>query len=86
MHVWILTTSERDDEFCDHDSNIVTVYSKEKFNEARKHYTKLCKDRVEKGYEITRCKNKSGYHFSAEKESYNGFKTKCVSLKKVEVV
>lgn len=86
MHVWILTTSERDDEFCEHDSNIVIVYSKEKFNEARKHYKKLCDDRVEKGYEISRWKNESGYHFSAELDGYNGFKMKNVSLIKMEVV
>ena len=51
-YVWILSTSERDDEFCEHDSNVVTVYSQEHFDEALKHFDKLCNDRVENGYEI----------------------------------
>lgn len=85
MHVWILKTSERDDEFCEHDSNIVTVYSQEHLDDAIKHFEKLCNDRIEKGYEIEIWEDKFGYYFSAELEDYNGFKMKNVSIIKMEV-
>ena len=86
MYVWILATSERDDEFCEHDSNIVTVYSQEHFDEALKHFEKLCKDRTENGYEISRYENKLGYYFSAKLEDYNWVKMKNVSLEKKVVM
>ena len=86
MYVWVLRTSERDDEFCDYDSNIVTIYSEEKFQEALKHFEKLCNDRVEKGYEIESWEDKFGYHFSAEFEHYKGLKRKNVGLIKMEVM
>ena len=86
MHVWILTTSERDDEFCEHDNNIVTVYSQEHLDEALKHYEKLCNDRTENGYEIEIWEDKFGYHFSAELEDYNWVKMKNVSLEKKVVM
>ena len=89
MYVWVLETFQRDDEYCEHNSNIVAIYSKSNYRKARKHFTELCKRNIlydeDKKCEISRWKNETGFHFSSELEGYNGFKMNYVSLKNVEV-
>ena len=86
MHVWVLETLTRDDEYCYHDSKIVAIYSKSSFQKARKHFKELCTGYPADEYEIERCKNENGYHFNACTESYKGFKRYYVGLIRKELL
>lgn len=92
MHVWVLNTFTRDDEFCEHDSNIVAVYSKGRFKEARKRFSELCNANIlddedeDEKCKTSRWKDENGYHFSSELEGYNGFKQNYVGLVKKELM
>ena len=90
MYVWVLDTFQRDDEFCEHDSNIVAIYSEEHFEKAMKHFKTLCDRNIldhdeDEECENSRWKDEEGFHFSSSFEGYNGFKMNYVGLKKMEV-
>lgn len=85
MHVWVLETSQRDDEYCEHNSNIVAIYSKSNYRKAMKHFTAICDRNKMENCEIEKWKNEQGYHFSASLDHYKGFKMNYVGLKKIEV-
>lgn len=95
-HVWVLNTFQRDDAYCEHDSNVVAVYSKNKFNEARKDFKKLCDEEIklykneyedkDTKSEIYRSKDENGYHFSIEICGYDGLQMNYVGLKKMELM
>ena len=88
MHAWVLEKFTRDDEYCEHNSNIVAIYHQSAYREARKHYTKLCNDNII--YDRRRCNihrwNYSGkFCFSASYEDHNGFKENRVTLTRKEI-
>ena len=85
MYVWVLETFNRDDEFCEHDSNIVSIYSEEHFEKAMEHYKTLCDRNVIENGEIEECEDKNSYYFSSLLDHYKGFKMNCVDLRKIEV-
>lgn len=84
MHVWVLNTFTRQDAYCDYDSEVVAVYSKSKFKEARKYFSILCKGY--EGYDIKRWHDENGYHFSATFEDYKGCEFNYVGLKRMELI
>ena len=86
MHVWVLETFDREDEYCEYDSEVVAVYSKAKFKEARSHFKRLCDARIDKGDEVDRWKNEKGYHFSSKSGECEYFKSSYVGLRRMEVI
>lgn len=86
MHVWVLETFDRTDEYCEYNSEVVAVYGKESFNKARQHYKRLCDSRIEKGNVIDRWKNKDGYHFTSQPDECEYYKCSYVGLIKKEVM
>ena len=85
MHVWIIKTFDREDKWCEYDSDVVAVYSKKSFNEARKHFKRVCDGRTDKGDEIERWKNEKGYHFRCEQGDCENYRMSYVGLIKMEV-
>ena len=88
MHVWVLETFQRDDKFCEYNSNIVAIYSKSNYRKARKHFTELCKSNILDNEEngISRWRNEKGFFFSSELHGHNGFTMNYVGLRKMEVI
>lgn len=90
MHVWVLEVFNRNDEYCDYDSEVVAVYSEENLDKAMEHFEKLCSFRIDdldEDGEINRWENEDGYHFSSESEDEDVYiKYSYVGLKKREVI
>lgn len=86
MHVWVLNVFNRDDEYCEYDSEVIAVYSEENFDKAMEHFERLCNFRIEEDDEIEEWENKDGYHFSSESGEYEDYKYSYVGLKKMVVM
>lgn len=86
MYVWVLEVFDRNDEYCDYDSDVIAVCSEESFKKAMKLFEKLCSFRIDEKSEIERWQNKDGYYFSSESGECENYKYSYVSLKKMEVI
>ena len=85
MHVWVIKTFDREDCYCEYDSDIVAVYSKANFSKARQHFKRVCDGRIDKGDDIERWKNDKGYHFSCNNGGCENYRMSYVGLVKMEV-
>lgn len=87
MYVWVLEVFNRNDEYCDYNSEVVAVYSEENLDKAMEHFEKLCNFRIDEESEIERWENKDGYHFSSKSKDEDEYiKYSYVGLKKREVI
>lgn len=84
MHVWVLETFDREDRYCEYNSQVVAIYSEENFKKAKIAFEKLCDSRNEG--DVDSWENAKGYFFSSEMEDGDYFKASYVSLKKMEVM
>ena len=84
-YAYVLETFDRDDRYCEYDSNVVAIYSKENFKEAKEHWKKLCKGRTNKGDEVEKWRRDGGYFYNCESESCENYRFSYVGVKKMKV-
>ena len=86
MYVWIIETQDRNDEYCEHDSEIKDVYSEEHFEDAKAYFEFLCENRTDEGDEVEEWKDENGYHFICEQGECEFYRMSYVGLIKKEVI
>lgn len=86
MYVWIIETQDIDEEYCEHSSEVVAVFSEEHFKDAKEEFDFLCENRTDEGDEIEEWENEKGYHFTCEQGEYETYKMSYVGLIKMEVM
>ena len=93
MHVWVLETFDREDKWCEYNSEVVAVYSESKFNEAKNHFERLCDMRIDdeddedkNEIEVDKWEDKNGYYFSSESGECESYKFNYVGLKRMELL
>lgn len=85
MHVYVLETMDRCDEYCEYNSDIVDVYSEEKFEEAKEHWKELCELRANEGDEINKWRKNGGYFFNCNNGKCEDYRFSYVGLRKMKV-
>ena len=85
MYVWVIKTFDRDDSYCDYDSEVKAVYSEEHFEDAKDEFDFLCENRTDEGDEVEEWENEKGYHFRSENGKCENFRMSYVGLIKMEV-
>lgn len=86
MYVWVLETFDREDEYCEYNSEVVAIYSEENFGSARNHFKRYCDSRTGKDDIVEEWENDKGYHFRSENREFESYKMSYVGLKKMEVI
>ena len=86
MHVWVLETFDREDEYCEYNSEVVAIYSESKLKEAKNHFERLCNMRIDDEDEVDRWEDKNGYYFSSENGECETYKSSYVGLKRMELL
>ena len=85
MYVYVLETFDREDRYCEYDSEVVAVYSQENFKEAKEHWKTLCERRTDKGDEVEKWRKDGGYFFNCKRGCYETYRFSYVGLKKMKV-
>lgn len=64
MKVWILSTFDRDDEACDHEYDVISVYDESNKAQALSSFYEICKKRINKGDKVELDHINNCYFFS----------------------
>lgn len=85
MYVWVIKTFDREDKWCEYDSEVKAVYSEEHFEDAKDEFNWICVRKTDEDDEVEEWENEKGYHFRCENGKYENFRMSYVGLIKMEV-
>ena len=85
MYVYVLETFDREDEYCEYNSEVVAVYAEENFKDAKEHWKRLCESRTDEDDETETWRRNGGYFFSSKYGSCESYRFSFVGLKKMKV-
>ena len=79
-NIWVLEVFDREDEYCEYDSEIVGVYTEGQIDKALIDFYDLCDSRTQEGDRVELWRRNDDYHFRSECGEYEDYKLSCVSL------